>query len=138
MDGNKIAELLKTNLQAALPDRVVTRNAVDPAARDAKDLCKGIYTIVVVAMDGLDAMRDYADLTGTLRLLIAGDIKLDDNANGEDVEQAEFALFRDLFDFVKAPGAELCQLNIVRAQLSGQTQAPYGWILAEVTHSELD
>lgn len=138
MNGNQVMTLLKTNLAAAMPARVVTRSAKDFAQRPVSEMTKGVITLVALNVGNLAAERDLRDTAGKLNLMLLGEFKLSESATGEQIEVAEWALWDEIDAFLRSPGLGLCPLNPMRLQLSGQADAPYGWIAVELEYSELD
>lgn len=139
MNGNAVMELLETNLAAAMPTRVVTRTAMDFANRPKADMEKGVLTMIALSVDDLNSPPDLADYAGKLKIVLVGEFCLaDDKALGEDIEAAEWALWEEIKTFIKAPGAGLCPLDATRLQLSGQVDAPFGWIAVDLEYSQLD
>lgn len=138
MNGAEVMRSLCDALQSALPHRVVSRSAKDFAQRPKHELDAGTLTLVALSVSNLDAERDLRDTAGKLSLLLLGELKLGERASGEEVEDAEWALWGEIDAFMRAPGIGLCPLNPVRLQLSGQAQIPYGWIAVEMEYSELD
>lgn len=137
-DPQATMELLKTRLAAALPTRVITREPVDVGRSADADLVKGILALVVLKITDLRAPREIAAHAGKLIIGVAADIKLAENAGGAAVEAAELAFWKELLDFLKAPGAGLCPLDALEVQFSGQAAAPYGWFFARLEYSEID
>jgi hypothetical protein len=138
MDVNAIMDLLKTNMQAALPARVVTRSARDPAAYQLDDIKKGVIALVALNIGDLKAPREIADHAGKLLIGVAADLQLAESATGQEVEAAELALWMEVHNFLKAPGLGLCPLDALDVTFSGQTAAPQGWLFARFEYSEID
>lgn len=138
MNGHLVMTRIADRMQLQLPNRLVTRNALDFAQRQAEEMERGVITLVALAVEDLDTQRDLADTAGKLRILLMGEFKLAESAQGEDVERAEWELWQEVYAFLLCPGLGLCPLAPKRLQLSGQEQAPYGWIAVDLEYSELD
>lgn len=128
-----IANAVLTQFAAAKPLRVVTRDLKDFGDRARADLLKGIFSIVSLGEDGFaDYMGREADL-GTVNLIIVGQIELAESAAPSAIEDAEFSMIEDLKDFCRgALAIPITGLYLKRWRQSGQLDAPYGWISAEV------
>lgn len=138
MIGNAVLDLLKTNLQAAMPGRIVTRSAKDFAQRQSAEIAAGVVTLVSINVADLASQRDLQDFTGKLNILLMVEFKLAESAPPEQVEVAEWAAWEEIKAFIKAPGAGLCPLDATRLTFSAQSKAPWGWIAVELEYSELD
>ncbi|HYC64945.1 MAG TPA: hypothetical protein VEC14_09455 [Reyranellaceae bacterium] len=133
-DLNTVMETLKSRLQSVAPTRIVTRSYRDFADRPKLELEAGVFTVLS------RGESDYHDLHpaefGTHRMLVIGQILLAEGATGEAVEQAEFALVDEIKAVTTAAlPPELDGLTLLRFSQSGQLEAPYGWIVAELEKS---
>jgi len=129
-------EALKNGLAAALPDRVVTRNLQDVAARDAHDLGKGIFTLLTLGEGDFPNFVGREAALGTQRMIIIGQQCLPEEAKPVDVERAEIAMAADLKGFCAAAmPAGVDQLLFLNWQGSGQTEFPYASIMVDLEMS---
>src|SRR3546814_8395146 len=122
MDGQAILELLKTNLQAAMPQQLVTRDAQDFAQRD-KGTCKaGVITLVSEQMSGLNAAANLQDISGKLQIYLLYEFSRAEGTPGSEIEAEEWRFLQALIDFVGTPGANLCPLEFgsIPVQFSAQ------------------
>lgn len=130
--------LIKTALQAAFPQRLVTRSALDFAQRSAADRKRGVITLASNFIDQLQAPNAFFDVAGRLRLGLLFEFELSEKADGETVERAEWAFLEELRAFIRSPGDGLCPLSILSAEFSKQAVVPAGFLFADLEFSELD
>lgn len=135
-------QAIVASLTAAQPLRVVTRRYQDFAARSAADLARGIYTVLSGGVEGYnyEASDHWGGLDGpqqtelgTFTLTITGQIRLPENATGDQVEDAEFDMIAELERFADA-GIEddaLKDLLLRRTVMSQQLECPFAWVFTE-------
>lgn len=142
MNPEAVMALLATNLQAYLTAEAstakVTRKAKDFAQRPKAEIAAGVVTLIGGALNDLDSARDLADVAGKMQIVLLYEFKLPENADGLTVEQAEWAFWDLIKEFLLAPGAGLCPLIAKRAQPSMQLDAPFGWLSVELEYAEID
>ena len=119
---------LKTELVTAMPTRVVTRKLKDFADRPKADIAAGVFTLISKGERGYRNYNGREAMDGRHSMLLVGQIELGEDADGEAVEDAEFAMVEEVKAFVRALPAELCSLVMTGFQQSGQLDAPYGWV----------
>lgn len=120
---------LKSELELAYPDRVVTRTFKDFADRDRNLLSQGIYTLISQGEDGYDNLNGREAMDGTHRILLSAQIELPEESSGELIEETEFVMIEEIKAFMRALPASLCCLTMTGFNQSGQLDAPYGWAL---------
>ncbi len=125
-----ILEALKTALQAAAPARVVTRELRDFGDRSEVDLKQGIYTLISRGQQEMRSRREY------LRVLLVGQVMVDEKAAGDALEEAELLMIDELRRF--KDGVQGAQVNIASWQQSQQIERPHGWISAELEVGPFD
>ena len=130
--------LIRTALQGAFPNRLVTRSAVDFAQRAAADRKRGVITLASNFIGDLRAPNAFFEVAGRLRLGLLYEVELSEKADGEAVERAEWAFLEELRAFIRSPGDGLCPLAILSAEFSKQAVVPTGWLFADLEFSELD
>jgi len=138
MNGEAIMALLQTQLQAAMPTRLVTRSALDYAQRQDADCRRGIVTLVADRITGLQTERDPDERSGRLSIYCLAEFRLPENSSGLAVEQYEWAWWEEFKAFLAAPGAGLCPLDVLMVVLSQQRVAPDGFIFLQLEYAELD
>lgn len=116
-----ILRSFKDALAAAYPDRIVTRSLKDFGERKKSELEMGIFTVVA---NGQPEGEDYFQ---KMKLLVVGQIKLPERAEGVDVEEAELQMAREVKVLIqrKLSGPDMIIRGIDQ---SAQLEAPYGWI----------
>ncbi len=133
MSSAAVMNAVKSLIESTVPStRVVTRSWLDIDQRNQSDLRNGVYTVMS------QAERDYANYRGregelgTHTILVSAQFLLAENATGEQVEDAEFAMLDELKLVAKSASkpALIGALELVGIQQSGQLEAPYGWVLA--------
>jgi hypothetical protein len=127
--------LIRTQLQAAMPARVVTRDLLDFALRDRADLEAGIFTLVSRGESGYQNLWGRAAEDGAHPIMLVGQIQLDEDANPSQIEDAEFLMVEQIKAFVRTVPPELCRLQMLRFRQSEQMDAPYGWVTIELEFS---
>lgn len=135
MDLRQIAQDVADGLAAAYPARIVTRDFVDPMQRPDADVTTGLFTVLTLGADELDAVLEQR---GQARLLIVGQVKVAEDTDPHLVEDAELQLFHELREFAEAPGAGLCPFYLQNVAFSAQLDHPYGWFRSEAVYAELD
>lgn len=123
---------LKTALTTAMPTRVVTRKLKDYADRKKEDLAVGVFTLISHGERGYKNYNGREAMDGRHRMLLVGQIELIEDAEGDAVEDAEFAMVEEVKAFVRALPADLCSLVMTGFQQSGQLDAPYGWVAIDL------
>lgn len=124
--------LIKSTFAARVPSRVVTRSFKDFSMRSSADLKKGIYTLISVGEGRYQNLRERAAMDGRHRILLTGQIKLDEKSDEVAVEDAEFAMVDEVKAFVRDLPPELACLDMTGFRQSGQIEHPYGWIAVDL------
>lgn len=121
------------------PDRVVTRRWRDFDHQTESDLRKGIFIVRPASIgpypyetsDNGGATDDLrATQHGRVQLTIVGQIYLGEQANGEDVDAAEFALIHELETLADQlmEDDKLVAVVLKTVQMSQQIECPYAWV----------
>lgn len=121
----------KSALASAYPARIVTRSLKDFADRKKEDLAKGVFTIIANGQPEGDTYEQ------KLKLLVVGQIELDEQATGEDIERAELLMARDVKNLVQRQ-VRGPDLRITGIDQSAQLEAPYGWVSLAVEAGPYD
>lgn len=124
--------LIRDTLAERYPGRIVTRSLKDFAARQPAELKRGIYTVVSKGEGDFANLRERAAMDGKHRLLLVGQIQLQEKADGEAIEDAEFAMIEEIKEFLRDLPPALACLDMTGYQQSAQVEAPYGWIAADL------
>lgn len=124
-----IMNALRSQLQAAQPSRVVSRDWKDFGLRDAEELRRGVYTILPLGEAGYaNYVGREADF-GALDLLLLGQLKVDEDCDPHEVEDAESVMIDEIKAFCgAAPQAPIDSLLLQSLRRSGQLEHPYGWV----------
>jgi hypothetical protein len=127
----KILESFKAAMASSYPARVVTRSLKDFADRKKQELEAGIYTIIA---DGLPAGEVYFQ---TMKFIVVGQIQLGEKALGEQVEDAELLMIREIRNLIQRQlrGPEL---QIKQVDQSAQLEVPYGWVSVHIEAGPYD
>lgn len=128
--------LIRTQLAAAFPLRVVTRDLLDFSARDYTDLEKGIYTLIGQGEGGYQNYSTREGMDGRQRILLVGQMQLGEDALPSAIEDAEFAMVDEIKSFLRARPALLAQLYMTGFRQSQQIDAPYGWVSIDLEFLE--
>ena len=120
--------LIKTTLATALPTRIVTRDLLDFAARNAYELQAGVYTLVSKSEGGYQNLNGRAAMDGAQRMLLVGQFELNKDALPSAVEDAELAMVDEIKAFLRALPPALCRLQMTGYRQSQQMDVPYGWV----------
>lgn len=144
-----VLEAIAEKLAEVAADRVVSRQYKDFTDRTREQLEAGIYTLVPTGI------RDYpyerADDDGArtelpvFTFLLTGQGVLADDATGEEIDAAEFAMVEEIEalanavveDDSLAEHDQLCRLRLLGIEQSSQMEAPYYWIAARLELSNL-
>lgn len=118
---SKILSTFKLALASAYPLRTVTRSLKDFAERQPAQLKAGVLTIITKGQPGADIYEQMLDL------IVVGQIELFENASGEEVEEAELAMAREVKTLVQRQ-LRGPLMRITRVDHSAQLEAPYGWV----------
>jgi hypothetical protein len=138
----RLKAALEAHLAGMSSDRVVTRTYKDLGEHKAADLRKGIFTILCRGVDGYD--YEASDHSGGIDapaqtelgqfvLVITGQGSLQDKAEGEAIDEAEFAMLAELESFADQgiTDEDLKDLLLKRTVMSQQLEAPYYWVMTE-------
>lgn len=121
-------ELIKTTLATALPLRVLTRDLVDFSMREDADLVKGIYTLVSGGEGNYKNYNGREGMDGAQRLLLVGQFRLDEDAAGSAIEDAELAMVDEIKALMRTRPPVLAPLYMTGFRQSQQQDKPYGWV----------
>ncbi|WP_025916144.1 hypothetical protein [Herminiimonas sp. CN] len=122
---SKILSSFKAVLAAAYPLRIVTRSLKDFAERLPAELKAGVFTIVTVGQSGADVFDQ------TLIFKVVGQLQLNRNATGEDIEEAELIMAREIKTLIQRQLYGPL-MRITDTDHSAQIEAPYGWVSVKV------
>lgn len=121
-------ELIKSTLATALPLRVVTRDLMDFSERADSDLVKGVYTLL---SNGEGNYKNYSGreaMDGAQRLFLVGQFRLDEDATGSAIEDAELTMVDEIKAMLRTRPPALAQLYMTGFRQSKQLDKPYGWV----------
>ena len=121
---------------AAYPERVVVRSYEDIGVRSDAEFKKGVFTAIIKGADRLDDERNRSADTGDLSFIFIGQIKLNEKATGEEIEEAELTLLDEVDDFLDSNPAGLCAIDLINFTLSQQIERPYGWVAIQMRWSD--
>ncbi len=122
---SKILASFAASLAAAYPLRTVTRSLKDFADRRPAELKGGVYTVIVKEQPGEDIFQQM------LKIIVVGQLELAEKAQGEEIEDAELRMAREIKTLVhrqlRGP-----LLAIKGIDHSAQLECPYGWISVSI------
>lgn len=118
---SKILSTFKAALAAAYPLRTVTRSLKDYAERPPAELKAGVFTIVTVGQPGADVFEQM------LKFMVVGQLQLNEKATGEDVEEVELIMAREVKTLIQRQ-LRGPLMRITGIDHSAQLEAPYGWV----------
>jgi hypothetical protein len=122
---SKILQTFKDSLTRAYPHRVATRVLKDFADRETAQLKKGVFSVIAKEQTGGDVYESM------LSFLVVGQCQLNEKASGEEIEEFELLMAREIKNLVQrqTQGPVIRIINIAH---SNQVEAPYGWISAQL------
>lgn len=122
---SKILQTFKDSLARAYPHRVATRVLKDFADRETAQLKKGVFSVIAKEQTGGDVYESM------LSFLVVGQCQLNEKSSGEDIEEFELTMAREIKNLVQrqTQGPVIRITNIAH---SNQVEAPYGWISAQL------
>lgn len=122
-------EILKSELQAMYPDRIVTRSLVGFDQRKSEDLKKGIYTFVSESASDLDNELISKPADDPMhKFILVGQIQIGEKSAHEEIENAEGVFIDEVLAWVRDPVQALDSVLLVGWQQSMQLDHPYGWV----------
>ena len=126
-----LLENMKNSLAAKLPGRVVTRSlAADPMNEPEDVLRAGLLCVLIDSGDRFANYRGREGQLGHALVSVVGFVRVDDDAPGVAVEQAELALLDDVLGWCANPGAVSPVQALPQAfRQSHQLEHPYGWFV---------
>ncbi|MBF0383626.1 MAG: hypothetical protein HQL69_21605 [Magnetococcales bacterium] len=128
-----VTNLLQTTLQTQLPNRIITRDFKQLQVHKDPDLTKGIYTIICSSESDYQNALGREAQGGRLQILLLAQLKAGPKATGSQVEDAEFTVIQEIKTFLRSPlPNQLGNLSLKSVQQSGQLEAPYGWVAANL------
>lgn len=122
---SKILQTFRDALASAYPARIVTRSLKDFAARPAAELKAGVYTILTVGQPGQDTFDQ------TLKMVVIGQLQLGEKASGEEIEDAELLMAREVKTLVQRQ-LRGPVMTIKGIDHSAQLETPYGWVSVSI------
>lgn len=132
-DPNVALEALKDSLQAALPDRYVSRNfLLDFAAYPKEQLTAGVIAVMSDGGGGFANYRGREGQLGTMTVALAGYVLVGENTERQAVELAELAMLNDLLTWVSNYAGTGLTIYPQRYKQSKQLEHPYGWLVLEL------
>jgi hypothetical protein len=129
--GDRMA-LIASTLAARYPARVVTRSFQQFEQRKREDLIPGIYTIVSRGEGGYANYNGREAMDGNHKILVIGQIVLEESQTPAEVEDAEFVMVEEIKALVRDLPSALCSLVMMGFDQSGQLLHPYGGITVEL------
>ncbi len=135
--GDKL-NTFKDAFAAAYPLRIVTRSYVQIEERSEADLKKGVWQILSKGVTGIESPVQIALLEGDLSFVLNGQILIDEQKTGEEVEEQEHLMFDEVVNFLKSKPAGLCSIDIKEFHQSMQIDAPLGWVFILLEWSDFD
>lgn len=126
-------------LQAGMPSRLVSRSYQQQSQHSDADLRKGVVTLLAAGAREFNEplQRELGEATigaALVGYLLTGEP--DQSKQGLAVEQAELTLFAEIQDAI-LNATTLCGLDIVDMNQSRQLEAPYGWIVVNLSWREV-
>jgi len=129
-----ILDSIVTQFQALAPARTITRDFkafTDPSLTDA-ELTAGRITLKLAGVENYSNEVGLVMAHGTAKLVIYGQVKVAEDADGRALEEAEFALLEDVEALAAALDPGLTgALMPTRHTQSQQLEHPYGWVAVE-------
>lgn len=116
-----ILSTFQAALAAAYPARVVTRSLKDFANRPKTELQAGVFTIVTTGQVGEDVYDQ------KLKFAVVGQLQLLERASGEEVEEAELVMAREVKTLVQRQ-LRGPLMRVTGIDHSAQVETPYGWV----------
>jgi hypothetical protein len=123
-----LLDLWKTSLAEFLPERIVRRGLVDPAALTQKELQAGVLCLVAQGGGSFANYQGREGELGTVRCTLLGFVVVPEKSEKVEVEQAELALLEDVLRWVgerKAPPLDAIYPGDYTQ--SAQLEHPLGW-----------
>lgn len=132
-DVNVALDALKDSLQAALPDRFVSRNFVlDFTAYPKAQLTAGMIAVMSDGGGGFANYRGREGQFGVMTVALAGYVLVAENSERKAVELAELAILKDLLTWVSNYSGTGLTIYPKRYKQSKQLEHPYGWLVLEL------
>ena len=132
MDLIDYIERLHASMDSFMDGREVSRELKTmPELEDApyQELAAGRFTILSTGLGETRNIPGNAVSGGTWSITVIGQIKLNEDCTGAEIEDAEFAMFADLEAWLNSPiDDEINCIEAVRMTQSQQLEKPYGWI----------
>lgn len=119
-------ELIKTTLATALPLRLVTRDL--KSDRDDAELIAGVYTLLSRSEGNYKNYNGREGMDGAQRMLLVGQFRLDEDALGSAIEDAELAMVAEIKALLRTRPPVLAPLYMTGFRQSQQLDKPYGWV----------
>jgi hypothetical protein len=127
---------LQTQLQAFLPDRVVTRSLVaDPANLSDSILTKGQICLLADGGAGFFNYQGREGDGGDLDVVVVAFVSVGEKTETVAIEQAELALKDDLLRYCQSiafGNALLSALVPLSWRTSKQIEHPFGWVVMKL------
>jgi len=132
-DINDRMDLMVSIFAGLFPDRSADRNYVDIHSADMDDLGCGTFSFMFKAESGYrNELHRKAD-TSTQKFIVIARRYLEQQCDGEDVEQEELSMIEEMKAFIRSGlPSELYNLSLVEAISSAQAQTPLAWVVFEL------
>lgn len=131
---NTALEAIRSQLEVALPGRLVTRQFLPLGMRSLDELQAGVVCVVCLGEQGFANYRGREADLGTLKVVIVGQLQVPDGPDAPGrVELAELELAGEIKSWLAGPpAAPLRQVLAGGWRQSGQLEAPAGWVVFEL------
>lgn len=131
---NTALEAIRSQLEVALPGRLVTRQFLRLGMRSQAELQAGVVCVVCLGEQGFANYRGREADLGTLKVVLVGHLEVPDGPDAPGrVELAELALAGEIKAWLAGPpAAPLRQVLASGWRQSGQLEAPSGWVVFEL------
>jgi hypothetical protein len=129
-------DLLKAHMETLFPDRVITRDLIDFAARDQADLKKGVYTLIARNENDFTNLLGRVAMYGAKGLYILGQLLVNDESQPHTVEDAEGLMIDEIKELCRNLPDGIGDMTLMQLQQSAQIDYPYGWVLFELQTRE--
>ena len=127
-------ELLKNELGKMFPDRIVTRNFIDPAQRPTEEMRRGVYTLLSSGEGDYTNAPGYYARQGRQDITLVADIQVDESATPSKTEDAEFTMIDEIKAFVRNLPDTVCTFGLQSWVQSGQIAHPRGWVVFQMEY----
>jgi|GEM_PF-2361789 len=126
--------LLVSTFETLFPNYAVSRSYEDLSSVEDDYLAAGIFTFLLDSEGDYDNTLYERAANSSQRIVCIARAQFNDYVSGVDIENTEIDMLESIKTFINSPSlpADLQNINLLSARLSGQQENPLAWVITEL------